>query len=125
MAKSKTTSIFPGDEVDIHYPIGPDPHGIMIGADPHGPVKATGTGHSKAHVKHDPEKAPHQMKLTKEEQDIMDGKKGEVLVGVVFYRPNPAPTVEGHDYFLLFRFYGPTQPFFDKSWKLNDLKKLK
>jgi hypothetical protein len=38
---------------------------------------------------------------------------------------NWAPTVEGHDYFLLFRFYGPTQPFFDKSWVLNDLKKLK
>jgi hypothetical protein len=83
MAKSKTTAIHPGDEVDVHYPIGPDPHGIMIGEDGHGPVKATGTGHSKAHVKHDPAKAPHQMKLTKEEQDIMDGKKGEVLAKVM------------------------------------------
>jgi hypothetical protein len=36
---------------------------------------------------------------------------------------NWAPTVEGHDYFLLFRFYGPTQPFFDKSYVLNDLNK--
>jgi hypothetical protein len=35
---------------------------------------------------------------------------------------NWAPTVADHDYFLLFRFYGPTQPLFDKSWKLNDLK---
>jgi len=38
---------------------------------------------------------------------------------------NWAPTVNGHDYFLLFRFYGPTQSLFDKSWKLNDLKKEK
>jgi hypothetical protein len=38
---------------------------------------------------------------------------------------NWAPTVAGHDYFLLFRFYGPTKPLFDKSWKLNDLKKQK
>jgi hypothetical protein len=38
---------------------------------------------------------------------------------------NWAPTVKGHDYFLLFRFYGPTKTLFDKSWKLNDLKKEK
>ena len=38
---------------------------------------------------------------------------------------NWAPTVAGHDYFLLFRFYGPTKPLFDKSWKLNDLEKEK
>jgi hypothetical protein len=25
----------------------------------------------------------------------------------------------------LFRFYGPTEKFFDKSYKLNDLKKVK
>ena len=114
--KITTASILTGAEnIDKHFNVGSDPPGAMC----------TGTGHSRAHVKHDPEKAPHQMKLTKEEQDIMDGKKGEVLVGVVFYRPNPAPTVEGHDYFLLFRFYGPTQPFFDKSWVLNDLQKVK
>jgi hypothetical protein len=38
---------------------------------------------------------------------------------------NWAPTVKGTDYFLLFRFYGPTEKFFDKSYKLNDLKKVK
>jgi hypothetical protein len=37
---------------------------------------------------------------------------------------NWVPTVVGHGYFLLFRFYGPTQPFFDKSWVLNDLQKV-
>jgi hypothetical protein len=49
----------------------------------------------------------------------------------VYFGPKPpagmdanwAPTVAGHDYFLLFRFYGPTETYFDKSWKLNDLKK--
>jgi hypothetical protein len=51
----------------------------------------------------------------------------------VYFGPKPpagkdanwAPTVAGHDYFLLFRFYGPSETFFDKSWKLGDLKKVK
>jgi hypothetical protein len=51
----------------------------------------------------------------------------------VHFGPNPptgkeanwAPTIAGHDYFLLFRFYGPTETFFDKSWRLNDLEKGK
>ena len=51
----------------------------------------------------------------------------------VYFGPNPpagkdanwAPTVAGHDYFLLFRFYGPTETFFDKSWTLNDLEEMK
>ena len=38
---------------------------------------------------------------------------------------NWAPTVAGHDYFLLFRFYGPTQSLFDKSYKLPDLRQTK
>jgi hypothetical protein len=38
---------------------------------------------------------------------------------------NWAPTVAGHDYFLLFRFYGPTQSLFDKSYKLPDLRQVK
>jgi hypothetical protein len=37
---------------------------------------------------------------------------------------NWLPTVPGKKYFLLFRFYGPEPPLFDKSWKLNDLEKL-
>ncbi|PWJ44220.1 DUF1254 domain-containing protein [Sediminitomix flava] len=36
---------------------------------------------------------------------------------------NWAPTLEGHDYFLLFRLYGPEKSFYDKTWKLNDLQK--
>ena len=30
----------------------------------------------------------------------------------------------GEDFFLLFRFYGPEQAFFDKSFKLPDLEKI-
>lgn len=69
----KTGSILTGDEeLDKHLEIGPDPHGAMC----------TGTGHSRAHVKYDPA-APAKMKLTKEEQDILDGKKGKVLAKVM------------------------------------------
>ncbi len=38
---------------------------------------------------------------------------------------NWAPTVEGKDYFLLFRFYGPTETFYDKSWVLGDMERVK
>jgi predicted aconitase len=55
------------------YPIGADPHGAMC----------TGTGHTPAAIKHTPDTPMHQMKLTKEEQDIFDGKKGEVLAKVM------------------------------------------
>jgi predicted aconitase len=44
--------------------------------------KANGTGHSRADVKYDP-KRPFQMKLTQEEQDILDGKKGKALAKVM------------------------------------------
>ncbi len=30
-------------------------------------------------------------------------------------------TVPGRGWFPIFRFYGPTQPYFDKSWKLEDI----
>jgi predicted aconitase len=45
--------------------------------------KANGTGFSRAGFKYDPSKPPHQMALTKEEQDIMDGKKGKALAKVM------------------------------------------
>jgi predicted aconitase len=44
---------------------------------------ANGTGSSRTEFKYDPSKPPHQMTLTKEEQDIMDGKEGEVLAKVM------------------------------------------
>ncbi|HKE86355.1 MAG TPA: DUF1254 domain-containing protein [Vicinamibacterales bacterium] len=33
-------------------------------------------------------------------------------------------TVPGRGWFPIFRFYGPLEPFFDKTWKLNDIEKL-
>jgi len=42
--------------------------------------RATGTGHARTDV--DPNK-PHQMALTREEQDIMEGKKGDALAKVM------------------------------------------
>ena len=44
--------------------------------------KAVGTGSPPKIESHDPAK-PHQMKLTQEEQDIMDGKKGDILAKVM------------------------------------------
>jgi hypothetical protein len=38
---------------------------------------------------------------------------------------NWLPTVPGKKFFLIFRFYGPELSFFNKSWKLNDVEKLK
>ncbi len=33
-------------------------------------------------------------------------------------------TVPGKGWFPIFRFYGPLEPFFDKTWKLNDIAEL-
>lgn len=33
-------------------------------------------------------------------------------------------TVTGKGWFVLFRFYGPLEPFFDKSWKPGDIRKV-
>ena len=33
-------------------------------------------------------------------------------------------TVPGRGWFPIFRFYGPLEPFCDKTWKLNDVEKL-
>ena len=34
-------------------------------------------------------------------------------------------TVPGKGFFPMFRFYGPAEPFFDKTWKLEDLVDVK
>jgi hypothetical protein len=33
-------------------------------------------------------------------------------------------TVPGKDWFPIFRFYSPSEAFFDKSWVLNDIEEL-
>ena len=68
------TKILTGDhEQDKYVGLGPDPHNAA----------GTGTGHSRADFKHDPSKPAHKMTLTKEEQDIMDGKKGKVMAKLI------------------------------------------
>jgi hypothetical protein len=34
-------------------------------------------------------------------------------------------TVPGQAWFAVFRFYAPTEPYFDKSWPLPDIGKVK
>ena len=34
-------------------------------------------------------------------------------------------TVPGKGFFVIFRLYGPTKAFFDKTWKLGDIEKVK
>ena len=31
----------------------------------------------------------------------------------------------GKNFFLYFRFYGPLEPYFDKTWKLGDVELIK
>jgi hypothetical protein len=40
------------------------------------------------------------------------------------YENNWIKTNEGDGFFLLFRLYSPTEPYFDKSWQLPDLEKI-
>jgi hypothetical protein len=34
-------------------------------------------------------------------------------------------TLPGKGWFAYFRLYGPTQAYFDRSWELNDIERLK
>jgi hypothetical protein len=38
---------------------------------------------------------------------------------------NWIPTVPGKGWFALFRFYAPTEAYFDRSWALPDLVRVK
>jgi hypothetical protein len=48
----------------------------------------------------------------------------------IYFGPNPPTGYErntiptGEDFFLAFRWYGPGETLFDKSWRLNDLEKV-
>jgi hypothetical protein len=41
------------------------------------------------------------------------------------YESNWVKTVAGKQWFTMMRFYGPEQPFFDKTWQMNDFEKIK
>ena len=77
------------------YPVGANPHGAMC----------TDTGHSRAHVKHDPDAPTQRMKLTKEEQDVFDGKKAEVLAKVLTVVRKPATGVRSCSLLMIFVFF--------------------
>ncbi|WP_447917357.1 DUF1214 domain-containing protein [Achromobacter aegrifaciens] len=36
-------------------------------------------------------------------------------------KQNWIPTIPGKSWMVIFRLYGPLQPWFDKTWKLNDI----
>jgi hypothetical protein len=50
----------------------------------------------------------------------------------IYCRPKPPagfeknwiPTVPGKNWFAYFRFYRPTEPYFDRSWPLSDFEPL-
>jgi hypothetical protein len=41
------------------------------------------------------------------------------------HEKNWIPTIPGKAWFAYFRFYGPLQPYFDRSWKLPDIEGVK
>lgn len=62
--------------------------------------------------------------------DIVANADGSVDI---YFGPNPPAgkpqanwikTLPGKGWFTYFRFYGPTQPFFDKSWVLSDIERM-
>jgi hypothetical protein len=71
------------DYIDHLPPKETDMDGLGPDGKPVPGYRAAGTGSTPKITSHDPSKAPHQMQLTPEEQDIMDGKQGEVLAKVM------------------------------------------
>ena len=40
-------------------------------------------------------------------------------------KSNWIKTLDDRGFFMYFRWYGPTQEYFDQSWQLNDVKEVK
>ena len=62
--------------------------------------------------------------------DLVKNKDGSVDI---YFGPGKAPaglennfvkTNQGDGFFVYFRLYGPTEPYFEKSWPLSDLEKI-
>jgi hypothetical protein len=64
------------------------------------------------------------MDLVKNEDGSVDLYFGPQCPREGFER-NWIKTVPGEGWFTYFRFYAPTQPYFDRTWKLNDIVKVK
>ena len=67
--------------------------------------------------------------ISSRKEDVVKNSDGSVDV---YFGPkapqgkesNWVQTNPGKGWFTYFRFYGPTEAFFDKSWQLNDFEKL-
>jgi hypothetical protein len=46
---------------------------------------------------------------------------GEDHTGI---KKNWIPTIPGKGWFTYFRLYAPTEPYFDRSWKLADIERV-
>lgn len=67
--------------------------------------------------------------VSSHKEDIV--KNGDGSIDVYFgpkapkgHEANWVQTVPGRGWFTYFRFYGPTEPFFDRSWVLPDFEKI-
>lgn len=41
------------------------------------------------------------------------------------HEKNWIPTIPGKSWFAYFRFYGPLEPYFNRTWKMNDIEEVK
>jgi hypothetical protein len=79
-----------------------------------------------------------QMEVTEQGRPDLSSRKADLVTNSdgsidVYFGPKPPPgkesnwvqTLPGKGWFAYFRFYGPTEPFFDKSWALPDFVKVR
>jgi hypothetical protein len=77
------------------------------------------------------------MVVTKQGRPDISSRKEDIVANAdgsvdVYFGPeapegheaNWVQTNPGEGWFAYFRFYGPTEPFFDKSWALPDFEKM-
>ena len=84
------------------------------------------------------DESTRQMVITEQGRPDLSSRKEDVVKNSdgsldVYFGPkapqgkeaNWVQTEPGKGWFAYFRFYGPTEPFFDKSWQLPDMEKMK
>jgi hypothetical protein len=64
--------------------------------------------------------------LSSRNPDLIRNADGSVDVTFAPQKPagasNWIQTIPGQGWFAYFRFYGPTEPYFSKTWQLNDIE---
>jgi len=91
---------------------------------------------SCARIRRSRSKGTRQMIVTEQGRPDLSSRKEDLVKNTdgsvdVYFGPeapkgkeaNWVQTVPGKGWFTYFRFYGPTEPFFDKSWALPDFEK--